>query len=67
MSEIRALGTFQAGNVVDARHVAAAAIALALLTSHICRRETCETGEKEEEEEKKKKKTEPVDGDLGKV
>lgn len=34
MSDGRSLGTFQADNVVDARHVDAAATALALLTIH---------------------------------
>lgn len=34
MSDSRALGTFQADNFVDARHVDVAATALALLTIH---------------------------------
>lgn len=35
MSDCRSLGTFQADNVVGARHVDAAATALALLTTRI--------------------------------
>lgn len=46
MSDGRSLGTFQADNVVDARHVDAAATALALLTIHGLDRR----GRKKEEE-----------------
>lgn len=58
MSDGRSLGTFQADNVVDARHVDAAATALAFLTTHTLDRRRRKGS---------RRKREPIDGDLGKV
>lgn len=58
MSDGRSLGTFQADNVVDARHVDAAATALAFLTTRAVGRHR---------RKGTRGKREPIDGDLGKV
>lgn len=58
MPDGRSLGTFQADNVVDARHVDAAATALALLTTHDLDRRG---------RRKRRREKGPIDGDLGKV